>query len=200
MTVIKNYTNAMQSMPFKAMIGGPLSAAVEAQALSAKTSLDFILAVCLEKTSDNKSKVRHVEFNYSKVKSEGGHEESTIQVPLLALVPIPFIRIDDISLTFTASMTSEETASTASEDSKELDVDATLSASGGMPGIFSVEASLSTKFSTSHKNTAHTQNKYNNEMTMDVRVHAINEDMPAGIRKVLGILEENIREIPRDKA
>ncbi|MCQ2051854.1 MAG: DUF2589 domain-containing protein, partial [Bacteroidaceae bacterium] len=40
-------TNALQAIPFSSMIGGPLKACIEAQAMAAQTSWDFIQKVGL---------------------------------------------------------------------------------------------------------------------------------------------------------
>lgn len=40
-------TNALQAIPFSSMIGGPLKACIEAQAMAAKTTWDFIQEVGL---------------------------------------------------------------------------------------------------------------------------------------------------------
>ena len=40
-------TSAMQAIPFSSMIGGPLKACIEAQAMAAKTSWEFIKEVGL---------------------------------------------------------------------------------------------------------------------------------------------------------
>ena len=37
--------NAMQAIPFSSMIGGPLNACIEAQAMAARTSWEFIKEV-----------------------------------------------------------------------------------------------------------------------------------------------------------
>ncbi len=45
-------TSAMQAIPFSSMIGGPLKACIEAQAMAAKTSWEFIKEVGLN-TDEN---------------------------------------------------------------------------------------------------------------------------------------------------
>ena len=59
-------TNALQSLPFGTLIGGPLAACVEAQAKAAKSSWEFIRDVGLTDTEDGGKKAIYVNFEYRK--------------------------------------------------------------------------------------------------------------------------------------
>lgn len=58
--------NALQSLPFGTLIGGPLSACVEAQKQAALTSWEFIRDVGLTDTEDGGKKAIYVNFEYRK--------------------------------------------------------------------------------------------------------------------------------------
>ncbi|MCI6718591.1 MAG: DUF2589 domain-containing protein, partial [Prevotella sp.] len=89
--------NALQSLPFGTLIGGPLSACVEAQKQAALTSWEFIRDVGLTDTEDGGKKAIYVNFEYRK----DGHSV-TLSLPLLTIVPIPYMAIREIDIAFKA--------------------------------------------------------------------------------------------------
>ena len=80
-------TSALQALPFGSIIGGPLKAAIEAQAMAAKTSWNFIQEVGLNTDPDTgEKKTINVSFQFVK---DG--RIAQLNVPLLTIVPIPYI-------------------------------------------------------------------------------------------------------------
>ena len=57
-------TSAMQAIPFSSMIGGPLKACIEAQAMAAKTSWEFIKEVGLNTDEKGQKSAVMVAFSY----------------------------------------------------------------------------------------------------------------------------------------
>ncbi len=175
--------NRLAAIPFGALIGGPLSAAIEAQGQAAMTTVKFIREVGL--TEDNK--VQTITFKLDRKSSNGQDETLSLEVPLLTVVPIPFIRIDDVSINFKASLT--ESGEETSADKLELKADASVEASGKFfTANYGFKASVSSK-----KDSSSTRNsKYAVEYTMDINVHAVQDDMPAGMSRVLNALVSNL--------
>ncbi len=99
-------TNQLGALPFGSLIGGPLNAAIEAQAQAALSSVDFIQKVGL--TEDGA--VQNVKFKYV----DSTSKDVTLEVPLLTIVPVPFIRIDDMTIDFKANIS----AATEVEDNR----------------------------------------------------------------------------------
>lgn len=176
-----NATQLLGTLPFGSLIGGPLTAAVDAQAKAAVSSKDFIEALALD---DDRKKVRTVAFKYRD--SDG--KDAELEVPILTIVPIPFLRIDDMTIEFKAniSATTETSRSASSSTAKE----AKLSASARY--LF-FKAELSGSVSSKKDSTATASSKYSVEYTIDVRVHAVQDDMPKGIATVLNLLNESIQ-------
>lgn len=172
----------LSSLPFGAMIGGPLSACVEAQEQAAETTMRFIQNVGLNTDGDT---VRNVVFTYEK---EG--RKVQLSVPLLTIVPIPYIAIESVDISFKANVTAMET-----EHASESAHDNLLSAYTSSRPRYGVYSSYSTK-----KDSYSSQNSsYNVEATIDIAVHARQDSMPAGLGKVLEILNTCISEQPKDK-
>ena len=120
-------TDTLTALPFGAVIGGPLKAAIEAQALAARTTIEFIERVGFEPPAPNtpdpfdvafvdketeaqkiaKSSlgpVRNVTFSYESVKADGTVDKVSLTVPILTIVPIPYIRIDELTINFIAKI------------------------------------------------------------------------------------------------
>lgn len=199
----------MQSLPFSEMIGGPLSACIEAQEKAALTTVDFIRNVGFakkeatingQKTLVPGDEVINVTFMY---KRENQMVELT--VPLLTIVPIPYIAIDTININFKAQFSGS--SSYQHEYSKsynqELHVkDKNFSANPALWGStdsdgeerMEMTGSISTK-----KDSKSTMNSnYSVEATIDVNVSAHAESMPAGMAKVLEMLNQAIMLQPKE--
>ena len=210
-----NYaTDTLSSLPFGAVIGGPLKAAIEAQALAARTTIEFIekvgfdppaedapdpFALVFEEDEDAKitnsslGPVRNVSFSYESKKSDGSVDRITLTVPILTIVPIPYIRIDELTINFVAKITEQQVNTSVIK--KESGSDSSFGAgysSGWWWGKASVNYNASVSSKQSSTNTA--ASKYQTEMTMNVHVRAVQDEMPSGLAKVLGILEGSIKE------
>lgn len=171
----------LSSLPFGAMIGGPLSACVEAQEQAAETTMRFIQDVGLNTDGDT---VRNVVFTYEKE-----NRKVQLHVPLLTIVPIPYIAIESVDISFKANVTAMETKYDKTQEG------ASLSAYTSSRPRYGVYSSYSTK-----KDSYSSQNSsYNVEATIDIAVHARQDSMPAGLGKVLEILNTCISEQPTDK-
>lgn len=180
-------TNALQSIPFSALIGGPLDAAIKAQAMAAQTSWEFIQAVGLNPVpNSNQMECKNVTFFYNK-----NGQMTKLIVPLLTIVPIPYIAIDNVQIDFKANISASSSSVTSVSDSSETSVGASASASVSF-GIFSASAEFEANYSSKKDSKASEESKYSVEYTMDVSVHAGQSDMPAGLAAVLNILQSSI--------
>lgn len=180
-------TSSLQSLPFGNIIGGPLVACVEAQAQAARTSWEFIQNVGLYTEGEEKKTV-NVSFQFIK---EGRMAQVT--VPLLTIVPIPYIAINSIDINFKANI-SASAASTETENSSSS-VDTSVSASAS---CFWARGSMNASYSSKKDSSATKDSKYSVEYTMDVAVHAGQDSMPAGMAKVLEMLNNSISVMPSE--
>lgn len=186
----------LSSIDFESMIGGPLTAVIKAQAQSAQTSVDFIKSVGFnpEDAQSDPGKPTMVTFEYDKPvesKDESGTITVTpvpfkMTVPILTMLPIPFIRVEETTIDFNAKINSVQETTTSSSSS----LNASLSAKGGWgPVSARLKCSYSTKKSTSA--TSKTERTY----SLAIHVRAVQDELPAGLEKLLGVLENNIQEV-----
>jgi hypothetical protein len=178
------------ALPMEQIIGGPLQAIVQAQALAASSTAEFIQSVGL--INDNGTlTARTVDFKFQRriPSTTNGNppvdeirtEEVSLTVPLLTIVPVPFIRVAEATIDFEAKVSS----STLNQTDTRFGLDA--EASGGFWGVkFSVKASYSkqSKF----------QDQVNRSATLSVHVKAVQDEIPAGLARVLDILETAIND------
>jgi len=174
------------------MIGGPLDAVVRAQAQSAQTSVDFIKAVGFDEDGNTPTMVT---FSYMKpVETTDGQGNTTVTptkydltVPILTMLPIPFIRVEETTIDFNAKINSVQESTTTSSH----DLSAKLSVKQGWgTGSAKLTASYSYKKSTS------SSSKIERTYSLQVHVRAVQDELPAGTEKLLGILENAIQETP----
>lgn len=182
-------TNALQALPFATLIGGPLDAAIKAQAMAAKTSWEFIQQVGLNTDpATGKKEAVNVTFLFNK-----NGQTSKIIVPLLTIVPIPYIAIDEVQINFKANISASSSSVSETSESTTTDVGGSAKASINY-GIFSASAEFKANYSSKKDSKAAQDSKYSVEYTMDVAVHAKQSDMPGGLQTMLNILQSSITE------
>lgn len=176
-------TNALQAIPFGSIIGGPLKACIEAQAMAAQTSWQFIQEVGLN-TDPNTGKKEAVNVSFEFLQNG---RMVQLNVPLLTIVPIPYIAIHDIDINFKANISASSSSVSEQSSSSALDVGAEASI-GAKWGPFHMDAKMKANYSSKKDSKATQESKYSVEYTMDVAVKAGQDSMPAGLAKVLELL------------
>lgn len=180
-------TNALQALPFGNIIGGPLKACIEAQAMAAKTSWNFIQEVGLNTDPETgEKKTVNVSFQFIK---DG--RMAQLNVPLLTIVPIPYIAIQTIDIAFKANINASSSSSMVENESSTVEAGAAGHAALNL-GLFKVSTDFHANYSSKKDSTATQDSKYSVEYTMDVAVKAGQDSMPAGLAKVLELLGNSL--------
>ncbi len=115
------------------------------------------------------------------------YETQELKVPILTILPIPFIRVEESTIDFNAKINSVEYRKTDTS----LKVDASLEASAGW-----LWGSAKLKVSTSYQRSTQEGNSVNRTYSLAVHVKAVQDEMPAGMEKMLSILESVITSAP----
>lgn len=198
-----NLVQELNSLDFSVYIGGPLQAAVDAQHAASMSQVNFIKEVgFVTTTSGNpavtRNDLRYVDFKHYKrapnpnfgnlsttlpagtnVTDEFIEREVTIKVPFLTMLTIPALRIEEINIDFNAKLTSVETRNVSSE------FGASFEASGK---LWKVRFKASASYKRSTSSTTNIEKSYN----LGVRVRAVNDELPAGLDRILTMLESSI--------
>lgn len=180
-------TSALQAIPFGSMIGGPLKACIEAQAMAAQTSWQFIQEVGLNTNSQTGEKEAvNVSFQFMQ-----NGRMAQLNVPLLTIVPIPYIAVHSIDINFKANISASSSSVSEQTTSEALDAGADISAKVGW-GPFSLQANMKANYSSKKDSKATQNSQYSVEYTMDIAVKAGQDSMPAGLAKVLELLGSSL--------
>lgn len=171
----------LQGLPFDNLIGGPLNACILAQAQAAQTTVNFIQEVGLNETQDGTKEAIYVYFNFVQ-----NGRKVTISVPLLTILPIPYIAINSIDINFKATVNGVENTSDTSEYSSEYKRDYKKDTKNGWRSKRTT--SLTTSYSSKYDSKSTKDSSFSVEATIDVAVHAGQESMPAGMAKILELL------------
>ncbi|MGP8320809.1 MAG: DUF2589 domain-containing protein [Methanosarcinaceae archaeon] len=207
----------LSSIDFESMLGGPLIAVVNAQAQAALSSVNFIKSVGFkagtsgDPEEQNTGDPIYVTFKYSKeiapyqpavlaVPAEGDNpavpasdavpakfQDMKLEVPILTMLPIPFIRIDETTIDFNAKINTME----YKKVDTSFKIDASLEAKARWGW-----GSAKLKVSTSYQRNTQQGSKVDRTYSMNVHIKAVQDEMPAGMEKVLGILEDAMRSEP----
>lgn len=182
MDVANKSIGTLQGLPFDNLIGGPLSACIQAQNDAAMTSINFINNVCLneDKETGEKSAI-YVSFSFIQ-----NGRKVVINVPMIAIVPIPYIAINSIDISFKATVNGVESESSSTETEYESKG---TKKSTRKTGLFRKKTTtINSTFSTKRDSKSTQDSKFSVEATIDVAVHAGQESMPAGMAKILEML------------
>lgn len=161
------------------LIGGPLSAAADASNQLACSTADFINRVGF----DANGKVRTVAFGYQRrsANNDGTSnlDEMKVDVPMLAIVPIPNLQVDEVNILFDMEVKQSE------RQDSTTDMNASMNTSVNL-GI--VKVSVTGNVSSHQANTRSTDNsaKYH------VDVRATNHGTPEGLARVLDMMAANV--------
>ncbi|MCQ2384687.1 MAG: DUF2589 domain-containing protein [Paludibacteraceae bacterium] len=178
-------------------MGSPLSACVEAQAQAACATANFIQSVglCKKNTDTKKEGSSEQEEKFEAVTVEfsfmRGGNEVIVKVPLLTIVPIPYFAISTVDINFKATITGIDT--THYEQNASDTYDSSEGSSKRRGFIFNRnKTTLKTTVSSKKDSKATQDSSFSIESTIDVSVHAVQDSMPAGMAKMLEILNSAV--------
>ncbi|WP_430410596.1 DUF2589 domain-containing protein [Kordia sp.] len=172
--------NEIANINFSAMLGRPLTAVIDAQAAAALSTVDFINEVGL----NDDGTVKNVSFQYLK-DVDGTASLVTLTTPLLTIVPIPFLRVADTTIDFNAKISSVTEYETSTAHKLDLSVDLKLRWGFGR---------LNFKGSYSYQKKSRYSDESSRSYSMNIKIHAVQDEIPAGMSRVLDMLEQSITE------
>ena len=156
----KQVVSALHSIPFGNIIGGPLAACVHAQAEASQTTLNFIRGFTMADSGIDVDGAEPVTVTFSFVMNG---VPTLMTLPLMTLVPIPYIRIEHVNLSFTADIT-------ACSNEK-------------MEARYASEG---------YKRTEESEKSVSVQSKMGIHVRATTSDMPSGMARMLDFFANNL--------
>ena len=152
--------SALHSIPFGNIIGGPLAACVHAQAEASQTTLNFIRGFTMADSGIDVDGAEPVTVTFSFVMNG---VPTLMTLPLMTLVPIPYMRIEHVNLSFTADIT-------ACSNEK-------------MEARYASEG---------YKRTEESEKSVSVQSKMGIHVRATTSDMPSGMARMLDFFANNL--------
>lgn len=201
----------IQALPLGFILSAPLTAAIEAQALSAENTIDFVNTMGADAFGD----VRTMEFNYvtsatDPVTGEVATRDVTLTVPLLSMVEAPHIAIEDLTVGFEFNIRdviSREnelklagSLSNETTFSSETQANATASTSGLLSFLYgkasgsvsnNTKLSVKTSMSVSAAYQQSTRHETDRRATLKLNMTA-KQRVPEGFQRVLTIFADAI--------
>jgi len=152
--------NEMKSeIALSKLIGALIRDVVDADGMAARATADFIQSVGFDK-----GELRMVQFTYEQPNQSGVMKKYVVSVPLLTIVPIPLLGVEEAELSFTTTVVE------MSSDEKEVPM-------------------LLAKVAPSSGGDGGNQDQAN--ITFTVKMSRT--DMPVGISNVMGLLGNKVR-------
>ena len=191
----ENFAGELSTIDFDKIIGAPLTAVIHAQAEAAVSTLKFIQGIGFKPSNGGPMQLSTVDFAYEKqipdANGGGGMitTNQSVTVPMLSMVPVPFIRVESLDIDLNVKLHSVQ------ETTKEnvFNVDSNLSFNGWFNTVkFGVTAS-DRNVSTGKSNT-------DKQYSLGVKVRAVQDSMPSGLARVLGIFDDLVQAKPAQAA
>ena len=166
-------------LDMKNLIGAPLGAAADASVQLAHSTAEFINTVGFDK--DGKTRTAAFKFNQLSKNEDGSleNQEMCVDVPLLAIVPIPNLQVDEVNILFDMEVKQSEKNETSSDYGGSFSGTANF-------GIFKATVSGSVSAHSSNTRSSDNSAKYH------VDVSATNHGTPEGLARVLDMMAANV--------
>ncbi len=185
--------NAFQGLPMEHLIGAPLSAICDGQAMLASATKDYIESVGF----DEDKQLRMIDFKYQRpvdVDQPDGSIQSAIQnysvqVPFISIVSVPTLNVDSATIDFTMEVKSVRQAvrksnqSTENTENNASGNSALMSAQVKRPAIVASLTKQDNQSTTSYK----------------VSISAKQAQTPEGLSRLMDILHRTIEPVEQGK-
>ncbi len=184
-----------ESIPLAGIIGAPLKAAANANAMMSKQQAEFLMEYCFAKSeSGNGRTVYHpvmVEMSLTRAIPDGDESprEATVvfSVPLLTIIPISSLAIESIDLTYKLQITSQTTKSQEASlsSTQRMDAEDKVELSGRIGGDRSL--------SSTRKSSA------TMDSTLEIDIKARQLPLPVGVTSMLDLYSRAMHPVEPDK-
>lgn len=187
--------HSLSNIPFEDVIGGPLTACINAQADAAAATVQFIQSVGFKTKGEGEDMVLetvNVTFSYTRKNTRGIDEEISVKIPLLTIVPIPYLAITNVQIDFKAKVSGIEKSGYVYETSNSNTQSTETNQKAGLGIFYKKTTKMNTSLSSKKDSKSTRDSSFSVESTIDVSVTAAQESMPAGMLKILEILSNAV--------
>jgi hypothetical protein len=195
-------------LPMKSLIGAPLNAAAEANAMMGKAQTQYLLSTCFHEPATEGAPRSPImitmEITRSVVKADGtaGTPVKTqMNLPILTILPLNSLAVDDVSVDFEMEVKSSFSNDKETSQESEVVAEAGFEAKIGY-GCFSAEVHGSVKSTTKSASSDKSHYEKSNSAKYTVHVHAGQLPLPQGVTTIIDAYSKAIEPIllKEDKA
>lgn len=115
------------------------------------------------------------------------YEDMTLQVPLLTIVPIPFIHVATTDIDLNVKINSIYNTDTSSETNSNVSTNASASY-----GFLFAKGKININATVAHQKKTSEKEEVKKEYSLNIKIHAVQDEIPVGMSRMLDILEESI--------
>lgn len=197
-------------LPMGDLIGAPLLAAAKANSAMAATQTKFLLDTCFAKETTDDGKDHYQPVLIKMTLSRGvlvpidpstpdqeptiSEVKTTFDLPLLTILPLNSLAVDDVSIGFDMEVKSSFSESTNDKTEEALSAQSSFSAKVGY-GVFSAEVTGSVSYDSSSSSSRDTHYEKSNSAQYSVKVHAGQIPLPQGVTTIIQAFTNSISPI-----
>lgn len=195
---------SIRTLRLDELLGSTLAALVDAEATAAKATAEFVEAVGFvardesedgvgdESSEGDLGKLRHVRFRFTKLGADNEPHDFELSLPMLAMVPIPMLQIDEAKLNMAVKILHVEVEAapsgpTALPTSKKAALMGPMSHLTAMRHIRLVTQPAA-------KPSAGDTTRERDTVNLELEVTLKQADMPVGIEQLLHTFDQAISE------
>ncbi len=176
-----------QVMELKDLISGPLVATIDADSISARRYLNYLIELAFEsydKETGEVGKLRTLDFTYGSRDVNGMHMQR-VSIPLLTLVPLPLLQVKEADFDFDIQIV----------DAVSSDRDASFSLKNGTSdgGENPEGVKLRVSMATNTERTTKSSTQQSLTANMRVKVRMEQADMPGGLSNQRHLTTNNLK-------
>lgn len=197
-------------LPMGDLIGAPLLAAAKANSAMAATQTKFLLDTCFAKETTDDGKDHYQPVLIKMTLSRGvlvpvdpsqpdqeptiSEVKTTFDLPLLTILPLNSLAVDDVSIGFDMEVKSSFSETTNDKTEEALSAQSSFSAKVGY-GVFSAEVSGSVSYDSASSSSRDTHYEKSNSAQYSVKVHAGQIPLPQGVTTIIQAFTNSISPI-----
>jgi len=190
-------------LPMKSLIGAPLNAAAEANAMMGKAQTQYLLSTCFhEPASEGAPRspimiTMNITRSLIKANGEKASPDSvttTMNLPILTILPLNSLAVDDVSVDFEMEVKSSFSNDKETSQESEVVAEAGFEAKIGY-GCFSAEVHGSVKSTTKSASSDKSHYEKSNSAKYTVHVHAGQLPLPQGVTTIIDAYSKAIEPI-----
>jgi len=221
MSNLLSMAQQFSGLPMEALIGGPLNAAAEGNANMAMTQTQFMLDTCFVKSPVEGGDEENGPFKYTPimidmtltrgvitpgdptasppVETTIQPVETTFQLPLLTVIPLNSLGVDEVDIKFEMEVKSSYGEEKSKESTKKVAAEVSFEAKVGF-GPFSAKIRGSASYDKQDRSSFSSHYEKSNSAKYTVSVHAGQLPLPKGVNTIIDAFTKSVEplQLPKD--